>query len=259
MINFAQWNQTQILLFALVLLRCTSFLVSAAMFSSTVINVHFKILFSLALSMVLFPILSLRGIDPSFVNDNLVTLVIREVLVGVVIGLLSRFFFFTVSMVGDIVSMALGLGAAQMYSPLTGSQSQLMDQFFTWLSMMIFFALGGHHVLVEAIAASFEHVPLAQSTFSTGPLSDVVADYAKLLTIAIQISAPVLVSMVLTNLAMGILGRTVPQINVLVTSFPVSILLGLGVLILTVPLWVQEMRILLDLTSTELLKFMKAI
>lgn len=259
MINLSQLNQLQILLFALVFLRCSSFLISAALFSASGINIHFKILFALILSMVLFPNLALQNADLTYVNDNLVILVIREVLVGLSIGVISRSFFFAVSMVGDLVSMALGLGAAQLFNPLTGTQSQIMDQFFTWLSLMIFLSLGGHHILINAVSSSFELIPLAQNKFSTGPLAAIVADYYKLLIVAIQISGPVLISMVLTNLAMGILGRTVPQINVLVTSFPISILLGLGVLILTVPMWSQEMSHLLDITSTELMKFMKAI
>jgi flagellar biosynthetic protein FliR len=264
MINLSQLNQLQIILFALVFLRCSSFFVSAALFSASGINIHFKILFALVLSMVLFPTLALQGsnLNPlnfDTVNENLLLLVIREVFVGLAIGLISRFFFFAVSMIGDLISMALGLGASQLFNPISGTQSQLMDQFFTWLSLMIFLSLGGHHILINALSSSFELIPLAQNKFSSGPLAAVVTDYFQLLIIAIQVSAPVLISMALTNLAMGILGRTVPQINVLVTSFPISILLGLGVLILSIPMWTEEMSHLLDLTSTELLKFMKAI
>ena len=259
MINLAQLNQTQILLFALVLLRCSTFVMTSAVFSSSSIPVHFKILFSLVFSMLMFPLISSHGVESTFIDAHLIELVIREVLVGLVMGFMTRMFFFAVSMIGDLLSISLGLSAAQMYNPLNGGQSQIMDQFFTWVSLMIFLALGGHHILINALASSFSVISIAQNKFSTGLFAEVVVNYYKLLIISIQIAAPILVAMLLTNLAMGILGRTVPQINVLVTSFPVTIMLGLTVLILILPMWSEEMSHLLDLTSTQLLQLMKAI
>ena len=96
--------------------------------------------------MLLFPTIPLKGIDLTFVNENLVTLVIREVFVGISLGVMSRAFFYAVSMVGDILSISMGLSAAQMYNPISGTHSQLLDQFYTWFAMMIFLALEGHHI-----------------------------------------------------------------------------------------------------------------
>lgn len=259
MINLSQLSQLQILVFSLVFLRCSAFLMSAPIFSSSSIAAPFKILFSLALAMLLFPTISLSDISLEFVNENLVMLVIREILVGLSLGAMSRAFFFTVNMVGDLLSISMGLGAAQMYNPISGGQSQVLDQFYTWFATMIFLVLGGHHILIQALASSFDVVGIAQDRFSTGMLADVVVNYYKLLIIAIQIAAPVIIAMLLTHISMGILGRTVPQINVLVTSFPISILLGLLILIVTTPMWFQEMNQLLNYTSTELIKLMKAI
>lgn len=249
----------QILLFAMVLLRSSAFVVSASIFSSPAINPYLKILFSLSLTMIIFPLQNMTGLSEKEINEHLLMLAGREVLVGLALGLMTRLFFFTVGMVGELLSVSLGLGSAQIYNPISGHQSQILDQFYTWLAMMIFLALGGAETLIQSLSQSFEIIPFMQMKFSTVSFSEFVTQFSKILVVVIQISSPILISMLLANLAMGILGRTVPQINVLVTSFPVSIILGLFVLILITPYWFPQMNALMDSTFSEVMKMMKAI
>lgn len=261
MLNWAALNQVQILTFALVLLRCSSFILSSAVFNTQSIPPFLKVLFSLSLTTIMYTIAThhSQAMNSHWLNENLTQMAIREVLVGLLIGVLTRVFFFVVSMAGELFSMSMGLSAAQIFNPLTGSQNQILDQFYTWLSLMIFFVIGGHHILITALAQSFELIPITNEKINTSVLFSIVQHFQSLVTMAIQIASPILVAMLISNIAMGILGRTVPQINVMVTSFPLTIMMGLLILILTMPLWTPEMNHVLDDTATELWKVMKAI
>lgn len=252
-------TEVQILVFGLVLLRLLAFVFSAAIFSAPVVNAPIRVLFSLVLAMVIYPLVHvdpavLRGFD-----EFLPFMAVREVVVGLVIGFLSRIFFFAVSMVGDLISISLGLSAAQLYNPMMQSQGGILEQFHVILGSLLFLVLNGHHLLISALIQSFEIVQIGVMTFKTGGLAEMALFGGDLLVITIKMGAPIMVAIFLANLAMGILGRAIPQLNVLVTSFPVTILLGLGTMFICLPLFIGEMHGLIDVTGFKLMQVLKSL
>lgn len=259
MFDFSALTEAQILLFALILLRMTAFVVSSAVFGAPAVSVTVKILLSLVLSVLLFPIAQTKGVDYSLVSNEIVLLAGREVLVGLVLGFLTRMFFFIVTMAGDLVSMSIGLGASQLYNPMLGSTGNAIDQFYSTLGTLVFLAIQGHHMLISGIAQSYDLIPVAAMSFNAGPLAEMAVYGQIILMMAIKMCAPVLVTILLVNLAMGILGRAVPQINVLVTSMPVTIMIGAVVVFVCMPLMILEMNGIIDITSVKLLEVMKGL
>lgn len=259
MFNFSTLSEAQILLFALILLRIIAFVVSSAVFGSPTVSVPVKILLSLVLSVLLFPIAQAKGVDYSLVSDEIVLLAGRELLVGLVLGFLTRLFFFIVTMAGDLVSMSIGLGASQLYNPMLGSNGNAIDQFYSTLGTLVFLAIQGHHMLISGIAQSYDLIPVAALSFNAGPLAEIAAYGQIVLTMAVKMCAPVLVTILLVNLAMGILGRAVPQINVLITSMPVTIMIGASVVFVCMPLMIFEMNGLIEMTASKLFEVMKGL
>lgn len=257
--NIYQLSEIQILVFALVLLRMIGFIFSSAIFSMTAMNAQLKILFCLVLAMTIFPFIQITPEMTQGFGSNLILQAAREVLVGLVLGFLTRLFFFAVSMTGELVSVSLGLSSAQLYNPMMASQGGVIEQFHVILGTMFFLVLNGHHLLLSALSQSFELIPLGILSIKTGPLIEVASFGKELLILTLKMSAPVLVSILIANLAMGILGRAIPQINVLVTSFPVTIMLGLIVMFVGIPLLVFEMNGVLDLTSVKLMQVLKTL
>lgn len=252
-------SEIQILLFALILLRMIAFVVSSAIFSMPLISLPLKILFCLSMTMCIF---SLVHADPSVgqgFGENLPVVAAREVVVGLILGFLTRLFFFAVSMTGDLVSVTLGLSAAQLFNPMMASQGGIIEQFHVLIGSLFFFLINGHHMLINALFQSFQLIPVGAVSLHTGPLAEIAAFGQDLLLLTIKMSAPVVVAILIANLAMGILGRAVPQINVLVTSFPVTILLGLSVMFICLPLFVFEMNGLVDLTAVKLMQVIKTL
>jgi flagellar biosynthetic protein FliR len=252
-------TEVQLVVFGLILLRMIAFVVSSVVFGSQNISVPVKILLSLTLTMMVFPTVHLNPADAAQMSEDLILLSAREVLLGLSLGFLTRLFFFAVGMTGELVSISIGLGAAQIFNPLMGSNSNTVEQFYTTLATLIFFAVNGHHLLIGAIVQSYQLVPLAQMKLNMGPFAEIATFAQDMFVMAIKMCAPIIAAVLITNIAMGILGRAIPQINVLVTSMPVTLMLGFALMFICIPLLVLEMNSVLDVTHTKLMLVMKAL
>ncbi|MFS4459509.1 flagellar biosynthetic protein FliR [Bdellovibrio sp. HCB2-146] len=257
MLNWTALTEAQILLFALILLRMLAFMVSSAFFGSPTVNTPVKVLLSVVLSMILFPVVKIGNVDYLAISNEIIGLAVRELIVGLSLGFLTRIFFFVVTMTGDLVSMSVGLSASQLYNPMLGSHGNTIDQFYSTIGTLVFLAIDGHHMLISAIAQSYDLVPVSSLSLNVGPFAEMAAFGQTAMILAIKMCAPVLVTILVVNVAMGILGRAVPQINVLVTSMPVTIMLGMTVVFLCLPLLVMEMNGLVEITASKLFAVMK--
>lgn len=248
-------NDSAMILFVLILLRISSFILSSSIFHSMQLPTLVKILFSLCFTMLVYE----ASKNKELPLDGLIVLyAVKEVFIGLALGLLTRFFFHAIAMGSELISMSLGLGAASVFNPLSGASSNLIEQFQGVLAILVFFSLQGHHLLIGGINQSFEILPVTAMHIKLMGFSEFVFWCKNLFEIALKIAAPVLSSIFLVNLSMGILGRAVPQINVFVTSFQVTILVGFLVVFISLPLFLNEMIQILDLTHTEMFKFMRS-
>lgn len=248
-------NESLVIIFILILIRVSSFLLSSSLFNSSQINPVLKIMMSLVFSLVAFEAHKNVQIN---LESQIILLALKEAFVGLTLGLVTRFFFFTLNMASELISQALGLSSASIFNPLSGINSSLIEQFQAILAILIFFAVQGHHVLIVALFQSFDLVSLSQLTIEFGGLAEFAKWCQKLFEIALRISAPVVSSLFLVNLGMGILGRAVPQVNVFVTSFQVTIMVGFIVLFISMPLYINEVVQIMDATQIELLKMMRS-
>ncbi len=250
----------QIIAFALVFLRIIAFVVSWPIFGTSSVPVSVKVLLALIISMVVFPTI------PAFQNANLIKfgdeivfMAIRELAIGLVLGFLMRMFFFAVSMAGEIISVSIGIGSAQLFNPAMGSSGSALEQFQVMLATLFFLVMNGHHMFIAGLGQSFSIVPVSDLGIATNGFGGMGQIITEVFVMGIKISAPILVAIFVTNIAMGIVGRAVPQVNVLVTSMPVTILLGFAVLMITTPLFVGEMSGMIDLMADNFFKMMKAL
>lgn len=257
--GLSQFPEGQIIAFALVFLRLIAFVVTMPVFGTSTVPVPTKVLLSLILAMTVFPTVSFQHVDLLKIDDVIILLSVRELFIGVALGFLMRMFFFAVSISGEIASISIGLASAQIYNPAMGSQSNAIEQWETMLATLFFFAINGHYMFIEGMVQSFQIAPVAAvgvNAFSFGSIAQIVQDTV---LAGLKLAGPVMIAIFLANISMGIIGRAVPQINVLVTSMPVTLLLGLGVLFLTTPLFLNEMNMLLNLMGERFFQFMKVI
>lgn len=261
MISFSQLNEIQIIVFALILLRMTSFVVSSAIFSSPSISVMVKILFSVVLTLCVFKTVGTNEVIArvSESQEQLILLSAREILLGLVLGFFTRIFFFALSMAGEIVSISMGLGQGQIFNPMMGSMGNAIEQFYIGIGTLLFLALNGHHMLIQGLVKSFSTSPLAVLEFHFETFAEVVLKAQEFFVLGIRISAPVLISMIIVQIGVALLSRAVPQINVMVTSASVAVMLGMLIIFISLPLLVMQMTGLLDFTTAEFFKLMKVL
>lgn len=254
--NLFQLGEAEILSFVLVVVRIGSFWMSWPIFSGTNVPSPIKILTVLAISICLFPVLPK---SPQVLNFDspLIYYTIKEVILGVCMGYLCRLFYFALGMAGQLVGTTIGFAQGSMYNPALGTQSTSIEQFYTILGTLFFLMINGHHYLLGALAQSFEIVPITTVQLNPEIFRHSGLGLMKFFEIAFQISAPIVATIFFVNFGMGVLGRAVPQLNVLVTSFPVNVLVGLIVMIVCIPLFVDQMHGVAENTTIALFEFLR--
>ena len=256
---FSEFSELEVLAFALVMIRVSSFMVSWPVFGTSNVPISVKILVSLSISLMLLPVIGWKTMNAAVISDQIVWLAIKEGCIGVMMGFLCRMFFFAVSIGGQLIGTSMGLANAQLFNPALGGSGTPVEQFQIALATLFFLGINGHHVFLTGLAESFQIIPVTKATINVQSFVHFGEIVQEIIIIGIKISAPVLIALFFINVAMGIIGRAVPQVNVLVTGMPVNILVGLVILIVSIPMMIGEMRDLLDVMSQHLFWMMKTV
>lgn len=219
--------------FMVILIRLGGLLAAWPILGSTVIPLQIKTGLILMLALVIFPIIHLPPLptDPLKLSAGMAS----EFLVGLVIGLAVRFVFAGIELAGELIGSQMGLSMIQLFDPLTAHQVPVISQFQTILASLIFLALNIHVVVVRVVAESFQLIPPFGAHLSAPLFDEVLRLSQGLFVLAVRLSAPVLAVVLLVNLGLAIMGRSVSQLNVFVTSFPLTIAAGLFVMGMSLP------------------------
>ncbi len=257
--GFNGFPEGQIIAFALVFLRVIAFVVAWPIFGTQLVPVPVKVLLALVLSVVLFPVIKMQNVDLIKIGDELVFIAFREIVVGLFLGFLLKFFFFAVSIAGEMMGISSGLSSAQLFNPAMGSQTNVMEQAHLILATLFMLAFNGHHLFIQGLAQSFDLVPISSMGIKFEGFSTLSLAVRDAFFMGIKMASPVIVTVFVTNLTMGLLGRAVPQLNVMMTSFQVTIVIAVSVFFISIPLFVNEMDGLLQMMAERFFSVLKVI
>jgi flagellar biosynthetic protein FliR len=193
-----------------------------------------KVGLALSMTVLLAPRAALPTLDGGL--PELAVAIAGEVLVGALVAFVIVALFAVVQLAGQAIGIQMGFAAVSQFDPASQSSSVVVAQFQFIVATLLFFALNGHHRAVEALAASFARVPLLHARLGGDVMTLIVDVTAGVFVAAISLAAPVIAAMLLTNLGLGILARTLPQMNVFMVAFPLQITVGLLGLGITLPL-----------------------
>ena len=249
-------SEQNVLTFFLVLIRISGFVSAWPVFGQ--IPFFLKIFFSLAFSVVLFPLVGQKELISELSTLQIIWSTGKELFIGLSIGFLSNFFFFAMQIAGNLIGLNMGVSTVQLFQPDFQGQTSVIEQFHLILASLFFLMVNGHHWLMEGLARSFDIIPLSQVFLNFKVFGSFGYLAQEVLTIGVQISAPVMVSLLLMNLSMSIIGRAVPQMNVLINSLSLNILAGFLILILTLPLIVWQMEDLIEITTTRVFQILRS-
>jgi len=257
--GFQQFPEGQIIAFALVFLRIIAFVIAWPIFGTSLVPTPVKILLALTLSVVMFPVVKFLNVDLIKINDQLMMLAFREIVIGLFLGFILRFFFFAVSIGGELMGVSSGLASAQLFNPTMGTQSNVMEQANLIIATLFLLAMNGHHLFIQGLAQSFELVPVTAQGLRFEGFVTVSMFIQEAFLIGVKMASPMIVAIFITNLTMGLLGRAVPQMNVMVTSFQVTIMISLAVFIMSMPLFIDEMGLLAQTMTEKFFNVMKVL
>src|SRR6202453_3100267 len=192
-------------MFALVLVRISSMLVTMPIVGTRTVPNQVKILLSISIAFVLFPFLRTHSELEVAWKDHLLLLIMREAFLGVFMGFLCRMIFMSVEMAGQILSFSIGLSAAQLVNPAFGESSSIMEQFEIVLATLLFLAINGHHMFFEALYRSFELAPIVAIGIKTEAIKSVQVMASEVFNIGVKMAGPMIAVVLFLNIALGVI------------------------------------------------------
>ena len=232
--------------YLLILTRVTAFFVTVPLFSYRAIPTTQRIILGAVLALMMAYTIEIPEIQ---IDGEYILLVMKEAMVGLAIGIIAYIIMAAIQIAGGFIDFQMGFAIANIIDPQTGAQSPLMGQFFNSFAILLLLALNGHHLLLDGIFYSYQYLPIDEMwpAFGSGDLIEfVITTFATSFAIAFQMSIPIVATLFLVDLALGITARTVPQLNIFVVGFPIKIGVSFLVLLITMSVMVAVMQKLFE-------------
>jgi flagellar biosynthetic protein FliR len=213
--------------------RILGLIAAAPLFGNAGVPLRVKVLLGVFLALVIAPLVpAVPAVDPTSWAGLLI--LVKEMIIGLAMGFAMRLVFAAVEYAGEVASQTMGLGFAMFFDPSTRGRSSAISQFMALVATMAFLAVNGHLVLLEALAESFIAMPITETPFSSNAALELARWGGRIFSAGLQIAMPIIAALLITQVALGILTRAAPQLNIFGIGFPIT--LGVGFLTLSLAL-----------------------
>lgn len=215
------------------LTRILALIASAPILGNRQVPGRVKIGLSVFLAIIIAPTIGEIPQIPVGSSQGLL-IMLQQIIIGVAMGLTMRLIFTAVDMAGELAGLQMGLGFASFYDPLNSSYTPIIARWLSMITGLAFLTLNGHLYLLSAMAESFQTLPIGES-LSAGGFYKVAGWGASIFAYALQLSLPIVAALLIANVALGILTRAAPQLNLFAVGFPITLAIGFFILILSIP------------------------
>ena len=216
------------------LTRVLALLAAAPVLGQTRIPARVRIGLGVAIIVAISPSLPPLPTVPPASADGMLLLV-YQIVIGAAIGFALRLVFTAVEMAGDLVGLQMGLGFAMFYDPGNMQHTPLIGQFMGLLATLTFLAINGHLLIISALAQSFHALPITPEPLQSGFFQALAQHGSVIFMAGLQLALPLIITMLVVNLSLGVLTRSAPQLNIFAVGFPVTLAIGFAALLLTLP------------------------
>lgn len=225
-------------------LRISAMLMAAPLFGAGTVNVRVRVGFAFVLALVVAPLIPTPpAVEPLSLAG--LSIAVQQVIIGASIGFILQMVFSALTQAGESIALSMGLGFASMVDPQQGVQVPVVSTYFVIMATLLFLALNGHAALIELTLQSFYTMPIAVDGITRVELWELVSWGSTMFVYGLLVAMPAVASMLLVNLSMGVITRAAPQLNIFAVGFPMMILLGFILLMLTIPVLVPQFTDLL--------------
>ena len=237
-IDFYDVFQGQVAAFLLVLTRTSGIFFISPFLGSMNIAYRIRAVVAVMVALILFPVVLKEYViqAPATISMFAFT-VAKELFIGWLIGLVGYIVLTAVNMAGKIMDMQVGFAVVNMMDPTTQQQTGLIGTFLYNLTILYFVVTNGHHVILSALTESFRIIPLNSMVWNTS-LPELITDLTSGIWLnGMKIAMPITFAILLTNVGMGILARTMPQMNIFVVGIPMHLMIGTTMLSMILPFY----------------------
>ncbi len=212
---------------------------------------------ALLLSMIVFPLASKSF--PVLPEDVMMFtfVIVREVMVGVLIGAVGTLMFSSIQLAGQIYGMQMGFGIVNVMDPMSDEQISILGQFQFVIAILIFFTIDGHHVLLRLIMESYNVLPMGQFGLHMPMYNEIIHWLQKMMVIAFKVGMPMIFTLLLLTVSLGIIARTVPQMNVFIVGLPMQIFIGLFIMCASLYLISGVLQGFFNMMFTDIYKLLR--
>jgi len=247
--------EENLLVFLYVLFRCIGFIVVTPVFGRREIPVQTKICMAFLLAILVYPMIDNTNIETNL--SSVLNSVIRETTIGIAMGFTCLLMFSTLYVAGEMIDVQMGFSMVNVIDPQSNSQVPLMGNFFYILALLIFLTVNGHHILISALIRSYEILPIDAALFGQGFLRSLVQTFIQIFVLGIKIAFPVVSMILVVDIALGIIARAVPQMNVFIIGLPGKIAAGMVGMIMVMPTYLIALDLIYNGIFNNLLTLLK--
>ncbi|MBR1910290.1 MAG: flagellar biosynthetic protein FliR [Lachnospiraceae bacterium] len=220
--------------FLLVLTRISSFVFVAPFFSMTNTPRRLRAGFSLLVSVLLFNVLTDHSVPPYSTVLGYSIIVLKEAVCGLLIGLGANMCMSIVQFAGKVADMEIGLSMVQLFDPITRDGTGFMGSFYQYILILIMLITNMHYYFLRAIVETFTLIPIGGARFSSEKIMTTTVQFlTDYITVSFRLCLPIVAAMLLLNAVLGVLAKTAPQVNMFSVGIQIKIIVGLGILFLT--------------------------
>lgn len=232
--------------FLLVVVRVTSLFIISPIFGRRNMSNLLKIGLGIMIAIIITPTLD----EVSYIRDmhvlSYIGIVIKEFCVGLILGFVSYMTFSALYIAGQIIDMQIGFGMVNVFDQHSNIQIPVVANLYSIIATLMFLSINGHHMLISSIFYSYKVMPIGTSVISDMLLSDIIRIFGNTFVIGFKLAAPIIATIFIADVVLGILARTVPQMNVFIVGMPLKIIIGMGTLILCIAAFSIIMDAMMD-------------
>jgi len=218
----------------LILVRMSGLFILSPVFGRQNMPALFKVGFSFFLTLIYVSAADNLTVDYQGSMVLYTVFVAKELAIGIIMGYVTYIIMSGIYLAGQIIDNQVGFGYANVLDPITNIQVPLTSNFYYTYIILIFLLINGHHMIIRALFYSYEVIPLGKLTFSSDVIGELGSLMGEMFSIALRISAPIIAAVFIADVVLGVLSKTIPEMNVFMLGMPIKVFVGLLIITITI-------------------------
>lgn len=243
--------------FLLVLVRITGMFFLSPIFGRRNIPNYFKVGFCFVFAIIVSNSVPVPNLNHYSSLTSYVFLIGKELLVGLMLGFISYLIFSSIYIAGQLIDMRIGFGMVSVFDPITNVQVPITADFYVIFATLFMLITDSHHLLIKAVTESFIILPIGEANFNGVLIQQLIKLFSTSFAIGFKIAAPVTVVILITDISLGIISKSIPQLNVFMLGMPIKIIVGLIVILITIGAFKGIVNVIINGTYEEIYKFLR--